>query len=85
MRLYLDLKGIGVCSEKGRAGAGIGYRGRMKAEPDRPIRSLILPLLDDVLPFLRYSSPAECDAEIAALKEWVAGLENTNVGTEKDE
>lgn len=79
MRLYLDLKGYGICNEKGRASGGVSIHGRIVGEPNRPVRSVILPLLNELMPLWRYSADEECHAEIAALKEWVAGLEHESV------
>jgi hypothetical protein len=73
-RLYLDVKGYGQCDEKGKAVMGIGLKGRARAEPDRPFRTLILPLINDLLPLCRYSDDAEMEADLAALRDYVDGI-----------
>lgn len=73
-RLFISVKQIGQCDERGRAVFAAGYSGKMIAQPERPIRTLILPLMQRMLEMSRYTDRAEFDADLAALRKFVDGL-----------
>lgn len=74
-RLFIELKGYGQCDDRGRCVFGIGMKGgKIKADPDKPFRTLILPLIAELLPLCRYSDDAEMEADLKAFREYADGV-----------
>ena len=73
-RLFIELKSYGMCDEKGRTVLGIGLKGKQRAEPDAPIRTLLIPLIEELLPSCHYSGAEARDADLAAFKEFADEL-----------
>jgi hypothetical protein len=73
-RLFIKLHSIGMCDGDGRTVFASHFKGKIVADADRPIRTLLLPVMQEVLDYAKYTDRAEFDADLAALKRYVDGL-----------
>jgi hypothetical protein len=73
-RMYVSLKGIGECDEKGRSVFSLGYSGKTISEPDAPLSSMMVPLLREVMLMAQYSDLAAAKKDLATFKKWVKGI-----------
>ena len=74
-RMYVALREIGQCNEKGRSVLALGYKGKFIAEPERPFETLVIPLLDEILNFVNYTDREAGAADLETLKTYINGLE----------
>lgn len=72
--LYLCLREIGQCNEKGKSVMAVGYSGKFIAQPDKPLQSLMMPLMNEIMKFMRYSDDKLADEDIKKFKEWVDSI-----------
>jgi len=73
-RFFVKLAEYGHCDDKGRVVMGLGLRGRQISKPDRPLCSLMLPILDMLIPCMDYTSKEAAKKDLEqfkkALAEW---------------
>ena len=74
-KLYVSLREIGHCNEKGRSVMSMGYSGKVIAVPDKPLSSLMASLVKEISSFARWSSNEAATSDLAAFKEYVASME----------
>jgi len=74
-KLYIALREIGQCNEKGKSVMSVGYRGKFIAQPDKPLQTLMMPLLNEIMKFMRYSDDKLAEEDIKVFKEWVDSIE----------
>lgn len=74
-KLYIAIREIGQCNEKGKSVFSCGYSGKFIAQPDKPLRTLMMPLIDEIMKFMRYSDDKFADEDIKVFKEWVNSIE----------
>jgi hypothetical protein len=73
-RLYLALKAIGQCDDKGRSLLSVGYKGKFIAEPDMPLQTLLMPLIEEIMRFLIYTDDKSALRDLKKFKEWVDSI-----------
>lgn len=73
-RMYVQLRTIGQCDAKGKSILAMNFSGKTIAEPDKPLTTLVMPLLREIATYARWSSREAAEADLAQLKEYVAGL-----------
>jgi len=73
-RLFIGLREIGQCNEKGKSVLSVGYRGKFIAQPDKPLQTLMMPLMEEIMNFMRYSDDKLAEKDIKAFKEWVNSI-----------
>jgi hypothetical protein len=73
-RLYIGLREVGQCNEKGKSVMSVGYRGKFIAKPDKPLQTLMMPLMDEIMKFMRYSDDKLAEEDIKAFKDWVNSI-----------
>lgn len=73
-KLYISLREIGQCNEKGKSVLSLGYSGKFIAQPDKPLRTLMVPLIDEIMKFVHYSDDKLAEEDIKVFKEWVNSI-----------
>lgn len=73
-RLYMSIRQIGTCDEKGKSVFSIGYGGKIIVPPDRGLGLLIL-LAEELTGLLSYSSTEAAKKDLEFLKKYVNQLE----------
>ena len=73
-RMFVELKAIGEVDDRDRAVLSMGFKGKLIAEPDRPM-DLVIGLLGEVSRMARYSGRAALVADLGRLLECVAVLQ----------
>lgn len=72
-RFFVQVKGYGHCDDKGRTVMGIELStGKLIATPDKPLMSLIAPLLGEFMKCIDYSSPEAAAKDVAAFKNSIS-------------
>lgn len=82
-RLYVAIREIGHCNDKGRSVMSVGLKGKTIAEPNKPLSTVGIALLDMVMELARYTDDEAAKEDIALLKEWVDGIELTTPGEQE--
>lgn len=75
-RLYLSIKAIGTLNEKGKSILSMGYTGKIAPPPDRGLEILIQ-LMEELKPFISYSSIEAAKKDLKSFKDYVNGFEIT--------
>jgi hypothetical protein len=70
-KLYLSIREIGQCNEKGKSVFAAGYRGKIVAEPDRALMTLMVPLCQEIMNFVRYSDDKLAEEDLKLFKKWI--------------
>lgn len=73
---FINLKEIGECDERHRTIRAIGYGGKAVAKADRPLMA-IASLINEAMPFLRYSSEEAMREDLERFRKFVNGLSAT--------
>lgn len=73
-RLYIGLREVGQCNEKGKSVMSVGYRGKFIAHPDKPLQTLMMPLMEEIMKFMRYSDDKMAEEDLKEFKEWVDSI-----------
>ena len=73
-RLYIALREIGQCNEKGKSVFAAGYSGKIIAHADKPLQTLMMPLCQEIMKFMQYSDDNLAVEDIKAFKEWVNSI-----------
>jgi hypothetical protein len=73
-KLYIALREIGQCNEKGKSVLSCGYSGKFIAHPDKPLQTLMVPLINEIMKFLGYSDDKLAEEDIKVFKEWVNSI-----------
>jgi hypothetical protein len=72
--MYISLKAIGECDDKGKSVFSLGYSGKTISKPDAPLSSMMVPLLREVMLMAQYSDLAAAKKDLAAFKKWAKGI-----------
>lgn len=70
-KLYVAIREIGQCNEKGKSVFACGYKGKIIAKPDKPLQTLVMPLVNEILKFMQYSDDTIAEEDLKVFKEWV--------------
>jgi len=71
---FIEIKRIGICRD-GKAHTYVGYSGKVIASlEERPLSSLLIPILKELSPFVRYVSMSEFTEDVETLKEALGKL-----------
>lgn len=73
-KLYVGIREIGQCNEKGKSVFSLGYKGKIIAQPDRPLQTLMIPLTQEIMKFMQYSDDELANEDIKVFKEWVNSI-----------
>lgn len=79
---YMVVKEIGELDAKGKKVFSVGYSGKRISKPEYPLASLLIPLLSDLVPLMRYDSREVFDRDIGEINLFIRSLQY-NDGTEK--
>lgn len=73
---FMEVSRIGFC-ENGKARTFVGYQGKRTIEnvPSRPLSCFIIPLVNDLIPWLYYDSAEQLSKDVAAIKKMLDQLE----------
>jgi hypothetical protein len=74
-RVYVEIKSIGECNDKGKSVLSFGFKGKVIAEPDRTLAMLVIPFIGEMLRLARYSDGEAAKADMGALRSYLDGLE----------
>jgi hypothetical protein len=77
-RLYMAIREIGQCDGRGRSVLSLGYRGKIIAQPDRPLATMVWPLINELLQYVNYSGDDAALKDINQFKEIIASLRYGN-------
>lgn len=77
-RLYIAIREIGQCNDNGKSVLGMGYKGKIIATPDKPLQTLMVPLINEIMQVMDYSNDKLAEEDLKAFKEWVNGIHLTS-------
>lgn len=72
-RMFINIQKLGCCDAKGKSVLDVGY-GRMFAEVDKPLMSLVAVLVYETFQFAEWSTVEARDADLAQFKKFVEGI-----------
>ncbi len=64
-QMFVRLSEIGEIGPNGKKLMSIGFKGMLKADPDKPLSTLAAPIVGELLRIARWSDEAVRDADIA--------------------
>lgn len=70
-QLFIQIKQIGNCDEKGRSVLSVGYNGKFIAAPDKPLCTLVYPIIEEMFGFIKYSNNENAKKDVKAFKELI--------------
>lgn len=73
-RMFVRLAEIGDCNSDGKTIFGLRFKGKAVGEPDRPLGTLAVGFIAQLIDLARYSSPDAANADLAELKAYVESL-----------
>lgn len=77
-RFFIQMKAYGHCDDKGRTVMGVGMSGKkIIAKPDRPLMTLVFPLVDMLTQAIDWSDPEAAKKDLADFQAAIAKFEIT--------
>jgi hypothetical protein len=77
-RMFVSLNQIGECDEKGKVIFASTHKGKVIADPGRPVATCILPLVIVLLERAHYVSTDEAAKDLESLKRYVNNLKTND-------
>lgn len=74
-RMFIHLKSIGEVNAAGKEIMSFGFKGKLIAEPDKPIQMLVIPLLEEIVSITRYTNDEKMAEDLGFLVRYVGSLE----------
>lgn len=72
--MYITLKEVGELDAKGKRCFAAGYTGKMIAKANKPVSTLIVPVLSLLLEHAALGTAENAERELESLKKYVASL-----------
>lgn len=70
-QLFFAIREIGMLDEKGKKILAVNYSGKIDGKPDRPLATVVWPLLNEILKYSRYSNDEAAVNDLEQFKRFV--------------
>ena len=73
-RVYVQVSAVGEVNDKGRSVLYFGYKGKQIAVADKPLSTLVVWFIGELLSLARYSNKEAAAADLSKLKAYLDSL-----------